>query len=101
MFTVPETSDSRSLLERLAASKSMSLLALSVAVDVPRTSLRRKLHNPESLTMGELARVAKALEVRACDLFIALTADACQPPEGRTLRRPVDCADRLDQLGDY
>lgn len=54
---------------RLMERRGVSSRALAAAVDIPVTTLRRRLGGTTPFSVGELACVAEALEVSAVDLM--------------------------------
>jgi transcriptional regulator with XRE-family HTH domain len=57
-------------IEALRASKGLSVPQLAVASGIPRVTLTRRLHNPETFTLAELARLAEVLETTTRDLAL-------------------------------
>lgn len=67
-------------IKSLLSEKRFSINSLADATGIPYTTLRRRLREPNGLTMGDLLRIAAALEVSPAALIpaalVAATAKA-------------------------
>jgi len=59
-------------IERAREAAGLSILALSEATGIPRTTLKRKLGNLSAFTVGELETIARACEADADDLILTV-----------------------------
>lgn len=66
----PETA---SPVEKARIRAGVPMLRLEHMTGITRNTLKRKISNPETLTLGELARVATALDADARKLFAEIS----------------------------
>jgi transcriptional regulator with XRE-family HTH domain len=57
-------------IEALRAAKGISQTELATLSAIPRATLKRRMVAPEMFTIGELLRVADALDTKATDLTL-------------------------------
>lgn len=57
--------------EDVRRERAVSLLALSTATGIPRSSLRRKLANPDTFTLAEFSAIAAVLDIPTESWWVA------------------------------